>query len=110
MGEGRATEGRIAAAITAGELDDELPAIAAAINLRYAAIDRARTARALTYLHVGARVVIGTTAKPKYLRGLTGEVHEIVGDDAVVCLDTPVGRFTSGHIRCPVALLEPLRT
>jgi hypothetical protein len=67
-------------------------------------------ASAPSQLHVGGRVTIGATAQPKYLRGQTGEVHEIDGDMAVVCLDTPVGRFTSGHVRCPVELLVPAGT
>ncbi len=54
------------------------------------------------------RVRIGNTAKPQYLRGLTGEVHEIHNDFVLVCFDEPVGRFTDGHISCPPQLLEPI--
>lgn len=99
--------GVIAEAIRAGKIDSELHRLANAINDRHGELARLRRARALAGLHVGGRVMIGATAQPKYLRGQTGEVHEIDGDMAVVCLDTPVGRFTSGHVRCPAELLVP---
>ncbi|MFN2503665.1 MAG: hypothetical protein ABR540_05430 [Acidimicrobiales bacterium] len=45
------------------------------------------------------------TLSPRYLHGCCGEVHDIDGDHVVVCLDVPVGRFSSGHVRCyPLAL------
>jgi hypothetical protein len=102
--------GTVALAIEAGALDDELPAIAAAINARWAELARLRVEHALKHITVGARVTIGAEAQPKYLRGLTGEVHEIDGEVAVVCLGAPIGKFKSGHVRCPAELLVPLKT
>jgi hypothetical protein len=55
-------------------------------------------------------VAIGAEAQPKYLRGMTGKVHEIDGEVVVVCLGAPVGKFKSGHVRCPAELLVPLVT
>jgi hypothetical protein len=66
--------------------------------------------RALQNITVGTRVAIGSEAQPKYLRGMTGEVHEIDGNTVVVCLGAPVGKFKSGHVRCPAELLVPLKT
>jgi hypothetical protein len=102
--------GAVARAIEAGALDDELPAIAAAINARWAEHARLRVERALKHITVGTRVAIGAEAQPKYLRGMTGEVHEIDGEVAVICLGAPVGKFKSGHVRCPAELLVPLET
>lgn len=99
-----------AARIEAGELDDELHAIADALNARFALLARLRTERALARIKVGSRVIIGADAQPKYLRGMTGEVHDIDGDVVVVCLGGAVGKFKSGHVRCPAELLIPLST
>jgi hypothetical protein len=46
---------------------------------------------------------------PQYLRGTTGEIHELADNLVTVCLDTPVGKFTSGHIRCSPEMLEPIK-
>ncbi len=100
----------VAEQVRQGLLDDLLPELIDAINARTAELARLRTERALERLSVGSRVVISGEAKPQYLRGQSGEVHEIDGDVVVVCLDTPVGRFTSGHVRCPPGLLVPLGT
>ena len=90
----------------AGQLDDAIDVIIDSVNQRTRTIDRERkeTARARLALH--DRVRFANTAKPQYLRGATGEIHEFYEDLVVVCLDTPVGRFTSGHVRCPPELLE----
>jgi hypothetical protein len=102
--------GSLSKAIEAGEYDDQLNAVAAAIEARWAELARLRTEQALARLRIGARVVIGSEAVPKYLRGLTGEVHDIDGDVVVVCLAEPVGKFKSGHVRCVPELLVPLGT
>ena len=100
----------IAAAIEAGHLGDELRSIANALNDRFAVLARLRAEHTLARIKVGGRVAIGADAQPQYLRGLTGEVHEIDGDMVVVCLGAPVGKFRSGHVRCAAELLEPLAT
>ena len=105
-----AEPGAVTMAIEAGDLDDELTAIAGALNARWAEQARQRVERALQSITIGTRVAIGAEAQPKYLRGMTGEVHEVDGEVAVVCLGAPIGKFKSGHVRCPVELLVPLGT
>jgi hypothetical protein len=100
----------LAREIVAGALDDRLDELMAAIDTRLAELARLRSEHVLARLRPGTRVVIGAVAEPKYLRGQAGEVHEIDGDVVVVCLDAPVGRFTSGHVRCPAWLIEPVQT
>jgi len=43
--------------------------------------------------------MIGGQAKPQYIRGETGTVHELNDDYVVVLLDRVVGKFTSRHLR-----------
>jgi len=88
------------------ELDHGLPQLIDAINARMAALAQLRTDEALARLALKDRVRFANTAKPQYLRGATGEIDEFYGDAVVVCLDTPVGRFASGHVRCSPELLE----
>jgi hypothetical protein len=57
---------------------------------------------------VGDRVRINHSAKPNYLHGQTGTVTGWAGQNVVVQLDQPVGRFTTGELRCPPLVLEPL--
>jgi hypothetical protein len=98
----------IAEQIRSGSLDDEIPSLIAAINSRNAELDRRRAEAARARLSVGTRVILGATASPKYLRGQTGEIHEMLRDSIVVCLDHPIGRFTDRHITCPPQLLTPM--
>jgi len=95
-------------AISSGQLDSALPPLIEAINARVATLARLRHQAAAERIVLHGRVRVSNSAKPQYLRGLVGEVHELDGDDVVVCLDEPVGRFTSGHIRCSPELLEPI--
>lgn len=60
----------------------------------------------MAQLSIGARVRLNGTVSPRYLQGQRGEVHEIDGNHVVVCLDAPLGRFTSGHVRCSPLSLE----
>ena len=99
---------RLVSRITTGDLDADLDELIAAINDRVRALDTLRTTRARQRLHQGDRVRLTDNVKPRYLIGRTGEIHEINDDYIVVCLDHPVGRFTSGHIRCAPTSLEPL--
>lgn len=71
-------------------------------------IARERRDAALAGLAVGDRVRFANTAKPQYLRGSTGEIHEFYEDLVIVCLDVPVGKFKSGHVRASPELLERL--
>lgn len=97
------------ARIGSGQLDADLPALIDAINARLRAIEDSRTRQALAQLSVGTRVRINDTVSPRYLHGCCGEVHDIDGNHLVVCLDVPVGRFSSGHVRCSPLAVERIR-
>jgi hypothetical protein len=109
----RPNHNNLAERVLSGELDTQLPALVEAINRRWKTIQDQRTADAMAKLHVGDRVRINHDVSPQYLHGRCGEIHQIDNDRVVVCLDTPVGRFKSGHVRCPptaVEQIEPART
>ena len=95
-------------AIARGELDDELAVLGAVINQRVRLLATARSMTTLASLRVGDRVRINHSAKPNYLHGQAGTVTGWAGQNVVVQLDQPVGRFTSGELRCPPLVLEPL--
>ena len=59
-------------------------------------------------LCVGDEVRINHTVKPQYLRGAHGRIIDLDDHTATVCLHRPIGRFTSGHIRCPPLALDRL--
>jgi class 3 adenylate cyclase len=95
-------------AIARGELDDELAVLGAVINERVRLLATARSMTTLASLRVGDRVRINHSAKPHYLHGRAGTVSGWAGQNVVVQLDQPVGRFTTGELRCPPLVLEPL--
>jgi len=95
-------------AIARGELDDELGVLGAVINERVRLLATARSMRTLASLRVGDRVRINHSAKPNYLHGQPGTVTGWAGQNVIVQLDQPIGRFTSGELRCPPLILEPL--
>jgi len=95
-------------AIARGELDEELGVLGAVINKRVRLLATARSMTTLASLRVGDRVRINHSAKPNYLHGQAGTVTGWAGQNVVVQLDQPVGRFTSGELRCPPLILEPL--
>jgi hypothetical protein len=95
-------------AIARGELDDELAVLGAVINERVRLLATTRSMTTLASLRVGDRVRINHRAKPNYLHGRAGTVTGWAGQNVVVQLDQPVGRFTTGELRCPPLVLEPL--
>ena len=95
-------------AIARGELDDELAVLGAVINQRVRLLATARSMTTLASLRVGDRVRINHSAKPNYLHGRAGTVTGWAGQNVVVQLDQPVGRFVTGELRCPPLVLEPL--
>jgi len=95
-------------AIARGELDEELGVLGAVINERVRLLATARSMTTLASLRVGDRVRINHSAKPNYLHSRAGTVTGWAGQNVVVQLDQPVGRFTSGELRCPPLILEPL--
>jgi hypothetical protein len=95
-------------AIARGELDDELAVLGAVINQRVRLLATARSMRTLASLRVGDRVRINHSAKPNYLHGQAGTVSGWAGQNVIVQLYQPVGRFVTGELRCPPLVLEPL--
>jgi hypothetical protein len=96
-------------AIARGQLDDELAVLGAVINERTRLLATARSMTTLASLRVGDRVRINHSAKPRYLHGQSGTVTGWAGQNVVVQLDQPLGRFTTGELRCPPLILEPLQ-
>ena len=92
-----------------GQLDVDMREIIDNINMRTETIARERTQSAMARLALHARVRFADRVTPQYLRAMTGEIHEISDDKVLVCLDTPVGRFTDGHVRCSPEMLEPIK-
>ena len=92
-----------------GQLDADMREIIDNINVRTETIARERTQSAMARLALHTRVRFDDRVTPQYLRGLTGEIHEITDGRVLVCLDTPVGRFTDGHVRCSPEMLGPIK-
>ena len=95
-------------AIADGELDHSLHALADAIDARLHLLHTVKAASALAHLCVGDEVRINHTVKPQYLHGAHGRVIDLDDHTATVCLHRPIGRFTSGQIRCPPLALDRL--
>ncbi|MGI8731445.1 MAG: hypothetical protein ACR2LK_15930 [Solirubrobacteraceae bacterium] len=96
-------------AIADGELDHSLHALADAIDARRHLLHTVKAATALAQLCVGDQVRINHTVSPKYLNGACGRVIDVDEHSATVCLHRPVGRFHSGHVRCPPLALDLLQ-
>jgi len=96
-------------AIADGELDRHLAALANAINARRHLLHTVKAATALAQLCVGDEVRINHTVTPKYLHGIRGRVIDLDDDSATICSHRPVGRSTSGHVRCPPLALDRLQ-
>ena len=94
--------------IHAGELDAELPVLAAAIAERQQLLAAAHALITRASLRVGDRVRINHRARPLYLHGHTGTVAGFYGQSVIVRLDQPVGRFVTGELRCPPLALDRL--
>lgn len=94
--------------IADGALDPHLPALAQAIDARLHLLHTVRSVTALAMLNVGDRVRINHHARPRYLNGVQGTILELDERTATICIHRPVGRFTSGEIRCPPLALDRL--
>jgi len=101
-------ERRLLDAIADGELDHSLHALADAVHARLHLLHTVQAATALAQLCIGDEVRINHTVKPRYLHGARGRVIDIDDHTATVCLHRPIGRFTSGQIRCPPLALDRL--
>jgi len=95
--------------IADGDLDHSLHALAYAINARLLLLhNTVRAASALAEPRVGDEVRVNHTVKPRYLHGARGRIIDVDDQNATVCLHRPIGRFTSGQIRCPPLALDRL--
>jgi len=94
-------------ALEAGQLDSNLSGLIDVINERTSTIARNRTQAALARLTLHDRVRISNQAKPQYIRGEPGTIHELNNDYVVVLLDRVVGKFKSRHLRCAPEMVEP---
>ena len=94
--------------IADGTLDVHFPALAQAIDARLQLLHTVRSVTALAMLNIGDRVRINHHARPRYLHGIQGTILNIDDQDATICIHRPVGRFTSGEIRCPPLALDRL--
>ena len=101
-------EGSLLESIASGELDLHLPAIARAIDARLHLLRTMESLDALAELVVGDHVRINHHARPRYLQGLHATVVDVDAQTATISLQRPIGRFTSGTVRCPPLLLDRL--
>jgi hypothetical protein len=92
--------------IASGELDLHLPAIARAIDARLYLLHTMDSLDALAELVAGDHVRINHHARPRYLQGLHATVVDVDAQTATVTLQRPIGRFTSGTVRCPPLVLD----
>jgi hypothetical protein len=101
-------ERRLLSQIADGALDPHLGALAQAIDARLHLLHTVRSVTALAMLNVGDRVQINHHARPRYLHGVQGTILELDERTATIRIHRPVGRFTSGEIRCPPLALDRL--
>lgn len=95
-------------AVANGEFDRHIDALAEAVSRRVVLVQAAREPILMATLRKGDRVRINHGARPQYLHGEPGTVIDWAGDNVVVRLDQPIGRFVNGEVRCPPGVLEPL--
>jgi hypothetical protein len=101
-------ERQLLSQIADGALDPHLAALAQAIDVRLHLLHTVRSVTALAMLNVGDRVRVNHHARPRYLHGVQGTILELDERTATICIRRPVGRFTSGEIRCPPLALDRL--
>src|SRR3954454_22700500 len=104
----RARDRSLLEAIAGGELDDHLTALAEAVDARRRVLLTGRSATALAVLCVGDEVRINHAVSPRELAGLHGTVIEFYDHAASTRLPRPVGRFSTGRVRCPPLALDKL--
>jgi xanthine/CO dehydrogenase XdhC/CoxF family maturation factor len=101
-------DGRLLDAITAGELDEHLVAIADAVHARRQLLHTVRSAQAIAELCVGDMVMFTNRIRPRYLEHELAEVTEVGDRTVTVHLWRPVGRFGEDELRCPPLALRKL--
>lgn len=98
----------LAERIRRGELDAELRRLAPVLTRRLRLLSVAETLLRLASFRAGDRVLINHHLRPLYLQGLAGTVMGTRGEQVLVRLDRPVGRFADGELRCSPGALEKL--
>lgn len=101
-------ERRLLDAITAGELDEHLVAIADAVHARRQLLHTVRSAQAIAELCVGDTVMFTNRIRPRYLERELAEVTEVDDRTVTVRLCRPVGRFGEDELRCSALALRKL--
>ncbi len=102
------SERQLLDAITAGELDEHLVAIADAVHARRQLLHTVRSARTIAELCVGDTVMFTNRIRPRYLEHELAEVTAVDDHTVTVRLWRPVGRFGEGDLRCPPLALRKL--
>ena len=92
--------------ITTGELDQQLVAIADAVEARLELLHTVRSANALAELSVGDAVLFTANVRPRYLEHELAVIEAIDDRSVTVRLWRPVGRFRDGTVRCPPLALR----
>lgn len=98
----------LAERIAAGDLDEELRELAPVIIQRLRLISSADRVAALAGFNVGDRVRINHLVRPLYLHEACGTVEGLLGQQVLVCLDHPIGRFLNRRVRCAPQALDKL--
>ena len=106
--ETRKPEHRLLDQIADGQLDTHLQALAQAIDARLHLLHVVQSQTALATLTIGDHVRINQHARPRYLHGVQGTILELDAKSATICIHRPIGRFTTGEIRCPPLALDRL--
>jgi hypothetical protein len=78
------------------------------VDARRRLLHTVRSATALASLCVGDEVRINQAVSPRYLAGLQGTVIGVDDHAATVRLPGPVGRFSTGQVRCPPLALDKI--
>jgi hypothetical protein len=99
---------QLLAQIAAGELDQQLVAVADAVEARLELLHTVRSANALAELSVGDTVIFTAKVRPRYLEHELAVIEAIDDRSATVRLCRPVGRFREGTVRCPPLALRKL--
>ena len=99
-------ERKLLDAITAGELDEHLAAIADTVHARRQLLHTVRSAQAIADLCVGDTVTFTNRIRPRYLEHELAEVTGVDDRTVTVRLWRPVGRFGEAKIRCPPLALR----
>jgi hypothetical protein len=95
-------------AIASRGRDLHLRAIARAIGARLHLLHTMQSIDALAEFVIGDLVGINHQARPRYLQGLRGTIIDVDAQAATISLERPIGRFTSGELRCPPLAVDRL--